>query len=75
MSISQLKTPQLGLWYAQATVVYSTLTFLFSFFFRCLYNSDGDFLIGELTLWLFVSHRRVYPGCHLPTSRAWVLQL
>lgn len=59
MSVSQFKTPQLGLCYVQPPVVYSTLTFLFYFFFRCLYNSDGDFLIGELTLQLFVSPTRV----------------
>lgn len=52
----------------QAPGAYSTLTFLFSFFFRCLYNSDGDFLIGELMLWLFLSPMRVYLGCHLPAS-------
>lgn len=65
-SISQLKNPQLWSWWVQVPGPYSTLTCLFSFFFRCLYNSDGDFLIGELMLWLFLSPTSFYLGCHLP---------
>ncbi|OWK63906.1 Homogentisate 1,2-dioxygenase [Lonchura striata] len=35
---------------------------------RCLYNSDGDFLIGELMLWLLLSSRWFCLGYHLPAS-------
>lgn len=68
MLVSQLKTPQLWLWCAQMHEVFGTLTLLFPFFFRCLYNSDGDFLIGELMLWLLFLSRWFYLGYHLPAS-------
>lgn len=41
---------------------YSTLTLLFPFFFRCLYNSDGDFLIGELMIFASFFLQVVVPG-------------